>query len=143
MIIDGRIGFTGSNKARILRDIPKAIDNLKGKIELNLGKDLKLKINLSDLPKHDQSSVFVAIAEDKISTNVKRGENAGQTLEHTSVVRELKSIGSLTPQENAKEFETNIILKEIWKLENLKIVVFVQENRMRKIHAVGQIRLPT
>jgi hypothetical protein len=143
MTIDGRIGFTGSNKARILRDIPKAIDNPKGKIELNLDKDSKLKINLSDLPKHDQSSVFVAIAEDKITTNVKRGENAGQTLEHTSVVRELKSIETITPQENTKAVETTIVLQEKWKRENLKIVVFVQENRMRKIHAVGQIRLPT
>ncbi len=141
MVIDGRIGFTGSNKAKIIRDIPKAIDNPKGKIELNLDKDNKLKINLRDLPNHDQSSVFVAIAEDNIMTDVKRGENAGQKLEHTSVVRELKSIESLSPKENTKELETQIVLQTNWKRENLKIVVFVQENRMRKIHAVGQIRM--
>lgn len=141
MIIDGRLIFTGSNKAKIIRDIPKAVDNPKGNLSLNLDKDLKLKINLSDLPKHDQSSVFVAIAEDKITANVKLGELAGQNLEHTAIVRELKSVGSLTADETAKELETNIVLDEKWKRENLKLVVFVQENRMRKIHAVGQIRM--
>jgi hypothetical protein len=141
MIIDGRLAFTGSNKAKIIRDIPKAVDNAKGNLSLNLDKDLKLKINLSDLPKHDQSSVFIAIAEDKLIAKVKLGELSGQDLEHIAIVRELKSVGSLTSEQNSLEIETPIVLDEKWKRENLKIVVFVQENKMRKIHAVGQIRM--
>ena len=62
-------------------------------------------------------------------------------LEHQSVVRELRSIGTLNPQDKSAEIETTLQFNQNWKRENLKIIIFVQENDSRKILGVGRIAL--
>jgi hypothetical protein len=91
------------------------------------------------LPEHDGANIYLAITEDNLISNVARGENSGQTLEHQSVVRELKTIGTLNSPQKTAEVETTLQFQPSWKRENLKIVVFVQENGSRKIFGVGRI----
>jgi hypothetical protein len=139
MVVDGRKEFTGSNLAKISLAMNAAPKNEKGKIVLDFTKEAVLKINISELPTHEASSVNVAIAEDNISVDVKRGENGGRKLEHDSVVRELKSIGSITSEQKSFDIETQPQIDAKWKRKDLRIVVFVQENVSRKVIAVGQI----
>jgi hypothetical protein len=138
MIVDGRNEFVGSNLAKISLAMNAAPKNEKGKIELNLEKESNLKIKISELPAHKDASINVAIAEDNLSTDVKRGENGGRKLEHDSVVRELKSIGSITSDQKSFEIETQLEFNTKWKRKDLRIVVFAQENASRKVIAVGQ-----
>ena len=44
-------------------------------------------------------------------------------------------------QEKSAEIETVLTFQPNWKRENLKLVVFIQENESRKIIGVRQIRL--
>ncbi len=97
-----------------------------------------MKIKISDIPKHENASVFLAIAEDNLSTSIKGGENSGRKLDHTSVVRELKSVGLVTAQQNCLEIETTVQMQPDWKKENLKFVVFVQENGTRRFWALTE-----
>jgi hypothetical protein len=117
MVVDGRKEFVGSN----------------------LSKELNLKLKISELPTHQASSVNIAIAEDNITVDVKRGENGGRKLEHDSVVRELKSIGSITSEQKSLDIETQPQFDAKWKRKDLRIVVFVQENVSRKVIAIGQM----
>jgi hypothetical protein len=101
----------------------------------------KYKIKISDIPAHENATVFLAITEDNLASNVKSGENSGKKLEHRSVVRELTSLGMLTAEQKNLELENTLQIQPTWKRENLKLVVFVQENASRKVLGVNRISL--
>lgn len=140
MIVDGRSEFVGSDSGKAAKAITEAAKVQKGKIEITKSED-KLKVKIADLPEHETSNIFLAITEDNLVSNVAKGENSGKKLEHQSVVRELKSIGTLKAPEKSGEIETTLQLKPNWKRENLKIVAFVQENASRRILGVSRILL--
>jgi hypothetical protein len=138
MIVDGRTEFVGSDLGKASRAIIEAAKSPKGKIEITKNAD-KIAVKITDLPDHAASNVFLVIAEDNLFSNVARGENSGKRLEHQSVVRELKSIGTINEREKSAQIETALQFNQNWKKENLKIIVFVQENDSRKILGVGRI----
>ena len=140
MVVDGTAQFVGSDLGRAGKEISSAAKNQKAKVELAVSEG-KLQVKISELPEHQFANVFLAIAEDNLSTAVKRGENGGQTLAHTSVVRELKTIGSIAAQAKSFETETAFQMRSGWKKENLKLVVFVQEDKSSKIIGVNRIKL--
>ncbi len=139
MIVDGQAEFVGNNSGKAVNSIMAAAKSPKAKIELALNEN-NLKINISQISKIENATVFAAIAENDISTNVKRGENSGKILPHTSVVRELKNVGVVSGANSTFSTETVLQFQPNWKKENLKIIVFVQENESRKILGVNQIQ---
>jgi len=96
---------------------------------------LAVQINIeqaNDLPKDAQ--IMLAITEDELSTDIKRGENAGKTLDYSHVTRVLKKLGS--PKSH---IETNLTLSPDWHLNNLSLVVFIQTKKGQMLQA---LRLP-
>jgi hypothetical protein len=139
MIVDGTHQFVGGNLDAAQKAIGEAVKIPKGTIELAVsGNNLKVKI--SGLPGHGFANVFLAIAENDLSTGVKSGENAGRTLPHTSVVRELRTIGSIRAEENSFETQTAFELPASVRKENSKLVVFAQVEETSKIIGVSQIK---
>lgn len=139
MVVDGQTEFVGNNSGKAVTSIMAAAKLSKASIELALNENL-LKINISEISKIENATVFAAIAEDKLSTSVKRGENSGRVLEHSSVVRQLKTIGVVSGASSTFSGELDLPIQLNWKKENLKIIVFVQENNTRKILGVNQIQ---
>ena len=139
MIVDGQTEFVGNNSGKAVSTVMEAVKLKKAKVELVLSENL-LKINISEISKVENATVFVAIAEDNLSSNVKRGENSGRVLEHASVVRELKAVGSVNGGNSIFSTETRLEFQPNWKKENLKIIVFVQENESRKILGVNFVK---
>ena len=139
MVVDGTRQFIGSNIEEANKVISEAAKTTKANVELSFSNE-KLKVKISGVPKHENAAVFVAIAEDELSTDVSKGENGGRTLQHNSVVRILKPIGRLLAQENNFEMEFLPETIENWKQENLKYVVFLQENQSRRILGVNILR---
>ncbi len=137
LVIDGEAEVVGSELGKANDSIAKVSAKRKGSAAVNLS-DGKLNFVISDITGHRGSTVFLAIAEDRLTTNVRAGENSGKTLEHTAVVRELRPIGSLESAANSLRGSTEIDPNQEWKKDNLKFVVFVQENDSRKILAVGK-----
>lgn len=140
MVVDGDIEFIGSKLEKAESAIRKSLKNEKGKVELNVSGD-KLEIRVSALPKMDFATVYLAYAEDGLSSDVRGGENAGKFLSHVSVVRALNGVSRIEPQQAAFELETDLRIDPAWDRGRLKAVVFVQENHSRKILAVGSVRL--
>lgn len=132
MVIDGSFEVVGSNLGKVQKAISEAAKSSKTEISLSKSEE-KLKVNIPALPAPQNSTVYLAIAEDNLSSNVMRGENAGHKLEHLSVVRELKILGNINREKQSFETETVLELQPNWKKENLKLVVFIQENQSRKI----------
>jgi hypothetical protein len=140
MIVDGRAEFVGSNSGQASSEILKATENAKARVEI-VSDAGHVKVAIGDVPAHADSTVFAAIAEDGISSRVERGENSGKTLEHVSVVHELKTLGSIRAGDLKFDGALDVPANKDWKPENLKVVVFVQENESRKVIGVGRGKL--
>jgi hypothetical protein len=140
MVVDGAAQFVGSDSGKAAKEILTASQSAKASIDLGVEGN-KLKVKISGIPKHGDSTVYTAIAEDGISSRVERGENSGKTLEHVSVVRELKTLGTLAAGKNDTEFTSDLQSGSDWKAENLKVVVFIQENDNRRIIGASRVKL--
>jgi len=140
MIVDGKTEFVGNNTDRATQEILKAAGSTKALVELSTdGGNLSVKI--TGAVQHSAATVYVAIAEDGVSTRVERGENSGKTLDHVSVVRELKTLGELAQGNSEFTASTDLRAPVDAKAENLKAIVFVQENEGRRIIGVGRTGL--
>ena len=137
MIVDGRTEFVGSNLAKAQKIITDAAKNPEAKIEITASAD-KFKVKVSNVPAHQIATIFLAVTEDNLVSNRKYGAAADRKTAHVSVVRELKSLGALTVGQSNSEIETVLQIQPNWKKENLKLVVFVQENASRKILGVNR-----
>jgi hypothetical protein len=139
MFVDGTVHFIGSKSDRATKAIAQAIKTAKPEINLSISGE-KLSINIPNLPKHETATVYLAYTEDKLLRNIERGNNAGKTLEHPSVARGIQAVGTIDAQ--TQQFKAEIFpqLQPEWKRENLKIIVFVQENATRKIIAVNRLK---
>ncbi len=140
MVVDGQTQFIGNNMAKARQAINDAAKTQKATIEI-APNAANYKIRISDIPAHENATVFLAITEDNLASNRKSGLKSEAKIEHASVVRELKSLGILTSQQTSLEIDTALQLQPVWKKENLKLVVFVQENASRKILGTGKVIL--
>ena len=72
------------------------------------------------------ADVYVAIALNRVETQVLHGENGGRRLVHVAVVRQLAKVGKL---EKGRAFDQQIQLKlrPGEDLRNLRVIAFVQE----------------
>ena len=138
MFVDGTTHFIGTKLDKATKAITQATKNSKSEINLSLDKD-KIKISIPNLPKHEKATVFVAFTQNNLSRKIGRGNNAGKTILHSSVVRDLRSVGSIEPQKQNFEIETFLQFQPEWNKENLNLIVFVQENVSRKILAISRI----
>jgi hypothetical protein len=106
-------------------------------------KSVALQVTVSDLPRlgrGDRADIVVAVTEDHLRSDVKRGENHGRTLAHAAVVRYLAAIGQAA-SDGVSSARTDIPLAADWQRDQLKVVAFVQELRSRTILASASISL--
>lgn len=140
MIVDGRAEFAGNNLAKAHKAILDAAKTGKAAIAI-APRDAGYKIAITGIPAHETATVFLAITEDNLVSNRRSGLQSSKKTEHISVVRELKSLGMLAAAQTNLEIETSLQIQSNWKKENLKLVVFVQENASRRILGASRIKV--
>src|SRR6202040_4218813 len=90
----------------------------------------------------DTAEVWLAITETGLHSAVTRGENAGEDLHHAAVVRFMRKIGEAKADgETSFAGDANVPLQKEWKRENLRVVLFVQEKKSRRILGGAEIRI--
>lgn len=140
MVVDGATEFVGSNSGKASDAIAKAVDSPKSTIEISPGAH-RWSVKITNVPLHRGATVYAAIAEDGISTRVEGGENSGKMLEHVSVVRRLDTLGEIASDKSSLDAAFEVSADPEWKRENLKVVVFVQENDAKKVIGVGSAKV--
>ena len=148
MVIDGRSELVGSDETRAARRAIEEASRLsKAIVEVTKtpagdgAASLHIVVRgLSSATPGDTAEVWLAVTEDRLASDVVRGENAGRQLAHTAVVRELTVVGSAKMN---VPFEANrpLHLKADWKRDALHAVAFVQERKSRKVLGVARIGL--
>lgn len=75
---------------------------------------------------HPNASLYVALTESGLTTDVTRGENRGARLPHDHVVRTW--VGPLGLKGGSLRVRREMAVPQAWKRENLAVVAFVQND---------------
>jgi hypothetical protein len=125
MVIDGHLQTTGGNAPALQKLIADAAQAPKtATVALNFVAPGKLQVSVTDSSNAKQH-VLLAVTEDNLTTKVGGGENGGRVLVHSAVVRDLRTLGTLS---NGK-FEKTVSVpdKQDWKRDDLRAIVLVQD----------------
>ena len=100
MVVDGRFEFVGSDERRANEAIKGAAKSRKAPVSISFASGDReaatVHIEAGPLPSSvavHPAGVFLAIADNSDESQVSRGENAGRTLQHVAVLRNLIRIG--------------------------------------------------
>jgi hypothetical protein len=145
MVVDGSAKFVGSSDSDALRAIHNSILSAKPAIQLSwqTGDTLTIHIEpITSAGKGDGQQIFLAIAENMLHSDVKRGENAGRALEHNGVVRQLLPLAKIDSLHDGLSSTFSVHLTPEWNRSNLRAVVFVQDRRDLHVLAAAAVPVP-
>src|SRR5262249_39496747 len=146
-VVDGAHEFVGSDwntARRLLGDAksatkasvqvsarPDAADSRHVTLDIEVGRPERSTVN---------GDVLLAVVEDGLATDVRRGENANRRLTHAAVVRSLERIGTVNA---GADFHATrpVSLDPSWNRTAVKVVVFVQDSTSLRVAGVAARRL--
>jgi hypothetical protein len=152
MIVDGQTEFNGSVMNKALEAIAKAARSPKADVRIVIpetktqkdNQEIRFNVSVKNVPpvdRGDVAEVILALTEDKLSSNVTRGENSGRKLAHTAVVREMRALGRVDPATKTFDSEKTMAIADRWKRDDLRVVVFVQERAQRRVLGAAVLNL--
>ncbi|MCC6321279.1 MAG: DUF1223 domain-containing protein [Phycisphaerales bacterium] len=144
-IVNGEIGFVGSDKTKALGQIaeaqsrPASLTLSATHAAMKPGETLKVECVLKSMGDQAIPAGLVlcaAIVENGLSTAVNRGENNGRTLKHDRVVRAFASVSHDARAAAPAALE----LKPPQDLDpaRMSVVVFAQDPASMKVHAAAR-----
>ena len=136
LIVDGLSSVNGSDHAAVQRMIKYAAEQPKASVSIERASmDGRVAVRVEQLKeaKVEAADVFLAITESGLASPVQRGENAGRMLRHTGVVRTLIRIVEIEAKRGAYAAELQLKLEPAWKRHNTRAVIFVQDQKTRRI----------
>jgi len=141
MVIDGQRELVGSAERDAHEAIGAAARAPKAKVQVSRSGD-KVTVAIDGLPEAGGSEPFdvmLAVTESGISTRAQSGENAGATIVHGPVVRELRRISSIGGGTRGPVLvkDVEVTVDPSWRRDNLRAVAFVQRQKSRQILGAG------
>ncbi len=153
MVVNGAIQLVGSDRRKAVQAIARSAKSRKLQMGIKLEQtsprqsgELNVVVRAWDLPglgsEIQSLDVFLALTEDNLHSKVSRGENAGRTLTHASVVRHLSLIGKIG-EKSTKHFRVKRKLRfnPEWKKPDLKVVAFIQDHEGLRIVGAAATRV--
>lgn len=117
---------------KVFADLPPAVTTLQITIKVDVPREVAVR---------DRANVMLAITENNLASDVRRGENSGHLLRHTAVVRRLQTVGDLAPSTRTWSKAISVQLGREWKPEDLRIIGFLQEQQDWHIIGAGSSRV--
>jgi hypothetical protein len=138
-VIDGRAEMTGSRRAMVEGAIRDAAKRPHAAITIDVGARktpsapvaLSLKVGALPAGASSDAELLVALTQNAVRVAVGRGENAGKTLDHTAVDRQLVVAGP-TPASGAT-LTASLTVPEGLTARDVRVVAFVQERASRRV----------
>lgn len=142
LVIDGREGVVGSDARAVSAAIDReaAMPKLAMALSVPSRQGAVIRVAVMAGAPPNPARLYVAIAWDRVESNVTAGENAGRTLAHVSVVRALVSAGTFTGSERIEK--QLAIPLDAAPRSGLRIVAFLQDAKTQAILAAAQEALP-
>jgi hypothetical protein len=139
MVIDGSREEVGSDAAGVTSKIAqaaavqKAVINLMAPPPETESLQIQINVDASQADLRQPADLVIALTEDNLTTNVRRGENSGRQLHHSAVVRLLHPAGTVPAGSQQWSGTAAIRLQPEWKRADLKLIAFLQEQQSRRI----------
>lgn len=145
MVVDGGQEFIGSSSREAREAIARAVVRPEeAEVQLSFSAAGKLSVRVKGLIPGAAGEVMLAVTEDNLSTSVGGGENSGHVLHHAAVVRELRTLGQLGQLKDGHfETEAAILPARDWKLNDLRVVVFVQPASRNAMEGAASLPWPS
>ena len=143
MIVNGQAQFNGADGPRALQEIRRAAIAPHSSVSLLRRDPSALALTVSHFPAGVKNvEILLAITEDSLASDVRRGENVGRRLTHTGVVRSLVSVGRFDARKSP-DFTADLPLHllEYWSRENLHAVVLVEVRGSHHIVGAAKLKL--
>jgi hypothetical protein len=127
IVIDGRSEVLGSDEKAIQTAVAKSAVRPKTAVRIVSAKldDKEAVVSIAVGAASAKADVWVAVADDRDQSSVRRGENKGRSLNHVAVVRSLGKVGNVT---KAAGFEKTVRVPLAAQSEGMRVVVFVAES---------------
>jgi len=137
MVVDGRVGFVGSDRAKAMEAAVSEADAVSVSLNVDDVSDGVVRLMYEVDSPRDGLDLNVALAQRRVSTDVKHGENGGRVLSHTNVVRAYKrfSLGK------AGKGKTKLRMPKDLAAGDLDVVVYVQDRTSQVILGAAQVKL--
>lgn len=140
-VVDGMHHTTGSNEAAIERLLGFTRQKLRDRrvpIKVWSEGDV-LMIKVGAAPKGrpvKPATIWLALVKDKVTVEIKRGENRGKTITYHNVVRDLKQVGRWTGEEKMVDFTKHHLMAS----RSDGCVVLLQQDTAGPIIAAAEMR---
>ena len=142
-VVDGASEMVGSEQGKLKEAIRQAAEEPHATVSLSKGEaggeagDTRVTVEDRAGLLQEEAAVWVAVTEPGLSTQVKRGENGGLTLEHAPVVRHIEQIGLLAAKSSGGTFTYK---SDQPLAKGQRLVAFVQETASGKIRGCEEMR---
>jgi hypothetical protein len=139
LIVDGFSEVHANDPQEVDKVFQEAVATPKlavriGDISVDAGSPVILKTRVEadeNVAKHD-ADVYVAVALNRVESQVLHGENGGRHLTHVAVVTQITKIGKLQKGKNFGE-DVTLKLKPGTDPKNVRLIAFVQESGPGKL----------
>lgn len=139
MVVNGKQSLVGSDSRAALFAIknlstePTKLLQLKASIDTDHRK-IAIGLNSTGLGLERNEQLVLFVTEDELSIQVRSGENAGRTLQHTNVARSIKVLDTLPQATLSLPISLN-------KPSALKVVAIIQNKQTMAITAAGRTQV--
>jgi hypothetical protein len=143
MVVNGQAEFNGADAPRALKEIRRAAAAPHSSVSLLLKDSSNLALTVSHFPSGTKNvEILLAITEDSLATDVRKGENAGHRLTHTGVVRSMVSVARFDARKSP-DFSSDLQLRlqNDWDRQNLQAIVLVADRASRRIIGAAKLKL--
>ena len=143
LVVDGAVEMVGSDDIAVRAAVAKAARAPKPAMRVSVtkgqGDTLLVSVDGDALADPNElADIRIALAEDDLVVDVKRGENASRTLRHMSVVRQLVD-GSAPPAGRVTSSGALTIAPGVNR-EKLRVVAFAQERKHGRVLSIGWVK---
>lgn len=136
-VIDGRVELIGSDGAGMRSAIASAAHRNKT-FHLQMSWDARTQTATIAGDGSGSEELMLAVTEDELRSNVQAGENSGNILQHTAVVRSLTDTGEV---HGRFQKQVKVNLDPAWNPRKLRVVAFVQSHETAAIDGATAAKL--
>jgi hypothetical protein len=143
MVVNGQAEFNGADAPRAIKEIRRAAIAPHSSVSLLMKDPSNLALTVSHFPSGTKNvEILLAITEDTLASDVRKGENAGHRLTHTGVVRSMVSVAHFDARKSP-DFSSDLALRlqNDWDRQNLHAVVLVADRGTRRIIGAAKLKL--
>ncbi len=141
LVLDGQFQATGSDQREVTAAIARAVREAKLPISVRAmraanGASVHVDANTSG----KSADLYIAIAADRMSSHVLRGENGGRTLTHVAVTQSIVRVGKWEGSGLAGR-DLQLTAKQLSAPGETRVIAILQDSRTGRILGVAQSRM--